>query len=304
MTSVPSSGFFNRAGLDMASLRERAERLQSQVATGQRLLHGSEDPVAASLLRDLGRADARSDAHLANANAAMLDLQKADAALGQIADNILRARELATQAANGTLNDTQRTAIANELDAIRETIIALANSEDGAGHALFGGQGAGPAYTIDGLGNAVYAGTASAGEVPVAEGQSILRSVTGPEAFDFDHNGSPTDLMAVLAALSQALSGGSPDPVAAARDGIDALGAGLDKLTSAQTLVGARMNWVEQVMDWHVRDGELRAGEEAELGGADLAGTITELQRIMTVLEASQASFVRLSSLTLFDALR
>ncbi len=35
------------------------------------------------------------------------------------------------------------------------------------------------------------------------------------------------------------------------------------------------------------------------VGGADLATTMTRLQEMMTVLEASQASFVRLSSLSL-----
>ena len=46
------------------------------------------------------------------------------------------------------------------------------------------------------------------------------------------------------------------------------------------------------------------ADERAAVGGADLATTMTRLQEVMTVLEASQASFVRLSGLSLFNMLR
>jgi flagellar hook-associated protein 3 FlgL len=44
--------------------------------------------------------------------------------------------------------------------------------------------------------------------------------------------------------------------------------------------------------------------ERETIGGADLATTITRLQEVMTVLEASQASFVKLSGLSLFTMLR
>ncbi|OZA91497.1 MAG: hypothetical protein B7X57_10130, partial [Erythrobacter sp. 34-65-8] len=40
-----------------------------------------------------------------------------------------------------------------------------------------------------------------------------------------------------------------------------------------------------------------------EVGGADLAATISRLQQVMTTLEASQASYARLASLSLFDRL-
>jgi len=44
--------------------------------------------------------------------------------------------------------------------------------------------------------------------------------------------------------------------------------------------------------------------ERSSVGGADLAVTMTRLQEMLTVLEASQASFVRLANLNLFSMLR
>ena len=75
-------------------------------------------------------------------------------------------------------------------------------------------------------------------------------------------------------------------------------------MTTTQTVVGTRLAWIDLVSERRTEAGELRAEQQAEVGGADLAETMTRLQQTMTVLEASQASFARLSSLTLFDLLR
>ena len=49
---------------------------------------------------------------------------------------------------------------------------------------------------------------------------------------------------------------------------------------------------------------ERMADERSSVGGADIAVTMSKLQETLTVLEASQASFVRLANLSLFSLLR
>jgi len=100
------------------------------------------------------------------------------------------------------------------------------------------------------------------------------------------------------------LQGGVADPQSAAHGSLDALDAGLEKLTTAQSVVGSRLAWIELTNDRRVDMGELRSGEEAEVGGTDIASTVAKLQQAMTVLEASQSSFARLAQLSLFDVLR
>ena len=46
------------------------------------------------------------------------------------------------------------------------------------------------------------------------------------------------------------------------------------------------------------------ADERSNVGGADIATTMSRLQETLTVLEATQASFVRLANLSLFSMLR
>ena len=177
-------------------------------------------PGAASRLRTLSRGAEISSVDMANANRASADLKLADTALSTFAEYVTRARELTIQAANGTLTGSQRASIGGELLQIHSSLYALANSRDSTGHALFGGQTAGSAYTLDGAGNAVYSGTASSEDLPLGDGQSVKRGMTGPEFLNFSVNGNPTDLMAMVKGLGEALQGAAADPAQAARDAL------------------------------------------------------------------------------------
>jgi flagellar hook-associated protein 3 FlgL len=61
------------------------------------------------------------------------------------------------------------------------------------------------------------------------------------------------------------------------------------------------MAWIDLTNERRTTLSELQSGEEADIGSTDIAATISDLQQIMTVLEASQASFAKLASLSLFD---
>ncbi|WP_305095434.1 flagellin N-terminal helical domain-containing protein [Croceibacterium aestuarii] len=302
MISLSTSAFYERSTRQIGSLRAEADSLQQQIGSGERLSRSSDDPVAAARLRTLSRADRLAKIDQRNSEIAQTDLKLTDQALGSIADVVIRAKELANQAANGALGAEQRASIGSEIAGLQQTVLLVANSRNSAGHALFGGHASGAAYADSGAGIA-YVGTAGADPVDLGDGQSVTPSLTGPEVFQFDVNGSPTDLFTVLGNLASALQG-SGDQVGASRDAMNALDAGLDKVTTAQTLVGARMGWIDMMDQRREATGELVAEEQSSVGGADLATTMTRLQEVMTVLEASQASFVRLSSLSLFDMLR
>ena len=302
MISLSTSAFYDRATRQIGGLRAEADDLQRQIGSGERLSRSSDDPVAAAQLRTLSREQRLAEVDQRNSDLAQGNLKLTDDALDQVANVLIRAKELATAAANGTLSTDQRGSIGTEIESLRQSLLLLANSRDSAGHALFGGQVAGAAYDASG-GSIAYVGTASADPVDLGQGQTVTPALTGPEVFEFQLNGSPTDLFSTLGALAAALQGGG-DEGAAGRDAMGALDAGLDKVTSAQTIVGARMGWVELMDQRREATGEMAADQQASIGGADLASTMTRLQEISTVLEASQASFVRLANLSLFDVLR
>ena len=302
MISLSTSAFYERATQQIGGLRSQAENLQQQIGSGERLTRSSDDPVAAARMRMLGRGERLAEVDQRNSDRAQTDLKMADAALGSVADLVIRAKELAMQAANGTLSPEQRIAIGGSIAGLRQNLLSIANSRNAAGHALFGGQAAGAAYTDDGT-TVTYAGTAGANPIDLGNGQTVNPAIAGPDVFALEVEGTATDLFAVLGNLAAALQTGA-DATAACGTALAGLEVGLDKVTTAQSLVGGRLGWIEVMDQRREATGELMADERAAVGGADLATTMTRLQEVMTVLEASQASFVRLSGLSLFNMLR
>ncbi len=306
MTTIGNGtlAFYQRSTAQMSAIRREAEKLQSQNSTGERIERSSDDPVSASRLRHLARADRLAEIDAGNAARAKDGLSLASAAMGSIAQDIIRIRELALWAASDTISDNERASIGAEIAQIRLGILASANARDTSGNALFGGEAGGAAYTLDDAGNATYAGTEGSGELALGDGQSVTRGLTGPQFLSFTTGGQDTDLLAYLKTLSDALQGTvDGDPSKAASNALGGLDDALDTLTRSQTIVGARLAWIETIQERQVVTSQSRAAETADVGGVDLASNIAELQQMLTVLEASQAGFARLSGLTLFQSI-
>lgn len=306
MINLSTGAFYERSATQIASLRARAESLQTQIGTGERLQTSSDDPVVAARLRMLDREERITQVDTRNADAAENNMKFTDEAFGQIATMISRARELALLAANATTSDTQRASLATELDGLRDGLLSLANARNASGHSLFGGQAPGQAYAIDAAtGVATYVGTATLDAVEIGEGQSIVPGNTGPQVFAFENaSGTQTDLFAELADLATALRGGGQAAADAARDGLGMLDTSFEKVTTAQTVLGSRLAYLDLMSERRVENVERLEDERSVMGGADLAVTMSRLQEMMTVLEASQSSFVRLANLNLFSMLR
>jgi flagellar hook-associated protein 3 FlgL len=298
-----TSAFYERSLMNLNALRSQAEETQAEMSSGQRLQRSSDDPVAASRLRQLARTDAFDEIDSAATNRATTDLTLTDDALSQFGNLVIRLKELATQAASTTYNDNQRVGIGAEVAQIRDNLVALANTRDGTGNALFGGESAADAYTLDGAGVASYVGTAQAGSISLGGSQMVSRGVTGPEFLQFQSGGTGYDLLAVAKDLADALTSGTGGATVA-NTTIGLLDDSLNAITTAQTVVGSRLNWIDLNTERRTALSELRTTEQTEVGGADLTESIARLQNTMLVLEASQASFSKLANLSLFSVLR
>lgn len=151
MINLSTGAFYERSTSQIGTLRAKAESLQQQIGTGERLERSSDDPVAAARLRMLARNERISTVDTRNSELAEADLTLTDETLGSIADVVVRVRELAVQAASSTLSDAQRSVIGTEVASLRDNLVLLANSRNISGHALLGGQASGAAYADNGL---------------------------------------------------------------------------------------------------------------------------------------------------------
>jgi len=115
--------------------------LQENLTSGKRVVRASDDPTAAAQAeRSLTRiARIASDQRALESQRNTLVM--GESALGDVTDALQLFRELTVSAGNGTHTSAERATIANQLQGLREQILAVANRRDTNGLPLFSGLG-------------------------------------------------------------------------------------------------------------------------------------------------------------------
>ncbi|ONF96763.1 flagellar hook-associated protein FlgL [Sphingomonas jeddahensis] len=287
--------FYNRSTSAMQKLSAQFDNLNEQISTGKKLIAPSDDSVGYQRLQVISRANADGKQDAANVKIAQSVLQQAGTALTQMTDQLQRASELVIQARTGTNLDTAKEAIATELAGILESIVSLANGKDARGMPLFGGKDGDTAVTNTGGTLGFAEGKAAA--IPIGDGQSVEATVNAKDFLSVENGG---DIGSALTAIVAALRAGEPVPEGAA----DTLTAVSDQVTATQASLGAREARVDLQAAQIKSAADDREVARTGIEDADVTETVIELQKTMTILQATQASFSKLSSLSLFDYLR
>lgn len=306
---VGTAYFFDTRNRLMSALNGKAANIQEQLATGKRFSAPSQDPIASARLQRLTISEADQGQFAQNVKLAQSLLGASDAALDSVQANLQRAQELAIRASTQTMNASNREAIGKELEAILEDLLSLANTTDVRGESLFGGSSTGAAYQRAPDGTISFAGAGEAPPVPIGTGVKIQATDSGPRFFDgLQVGGVATDMFKVIGDLSAALApGGTADAAAlkqALDNGLDGIKQASDKVTAGRASVGARAARLDIEAD---RLAQAKVDTEIERGdieGVDVQTAVVELQKTMLALEATQASFSKLSQMSLFDYIR
>lgn len=297
--TISTSSFYDRSTSAMAAISARADRISTQISAERKLLAPSDDSVAYQRLQGLARAGADDTAYGANLAVAASVLAQSDSAMDAITAQLREASGLATKAANGTLTAIDRKTIGEQLAGIVEQLAGLANATDARGQPLFGGAdgGAGAVRQPDGS----YALAAvPVSTIPVGDGQTIQANETAARIFAI---GGGKDALAVIATLAAALQAGDATTDAASA-AIDDLVAATDNVANVQGSIGVRAARLELLMTDLTTAATDRKATEAAVDGFDYSAAFVELQKTLTILSATQASFGKLSQLSLFDYLR
>ncbi len=295
---VPTSLFYDASARRMSGLNARAGVLQAQIATGKKLAAPSDDAVASQQLAEFRRRDADGKVYGANMTVAGALLKQADSTLGSIAAQMQRAIELTTQASNGTLSVDDRRVIGAELSAIVGQLVDLGNTRDLRGQPLFGSADGVKAVARAADGSFAFAST-TVSPIPIADGQTVQATETAQRVFGA--NGA--DVFTVLSTLAAALEAGTADG-GEASGSLDALTAANDQVGLVRASLGARGARIDLAQAMLVETNTDREELRSSLEDVDVTAAVTELQKTMTVLQATQASFSKLSSLSLFSYLR
>jgi flagellar hook-associated protein 3 FlgL len=294
---ISTSQFYNLNQQNMSSLSNQADTLQTQISTGKKLNAPSDDAVSYRRLQTIAQGTAADKAYTSNITLASSTLSVADTTLSSITNEIQNAQELAIKANSGSLSQSDRGVIADQLDSILQTLVGLANTKDSRGSAIFANDAnAGVTANPDGTFTFATQGPAT---IPVSADSAVQPGESASRLFTDSSGGN---ILSTISALSAALRGTGDLSTIAGATG-DALTASNNQVAAVQGSLGARAQRLD-LESAHLTDVATdREVTRTALEDVDPTTAIADLQKTMTILQAAQASFTKLSSMSLFSML-
>ena len=179
-----STAGFHRATLEALNSRQAdLAKTQGQIASGKRVGSPSDDPSAMVHILQLQRGLAQSEQYGRNGGTAMNRLSLEEQSLADATSILQSVRDLAVQANSASLSDSDRAAIATEIDQKFNALMDLANQKDAAGDYLFAGTAAQTQPFSRANGVVSYAGNTNIREIQTSASQKIPDGHSGYDVF-------------------------------------------------------------------------------------------------------------------------
>jgi flagellar hook-associated protein 3 FlgL len=175
----------------MLEQQGKLSKTQLQVSTGRRILTPADDPAAASQVLGLTQQKEVVGQYQANADAARARLSLEESALVGVGDLLQRVRELAVQANNAPLSNSDRASIAQEVRQRLDELLNLSNTKDGNNEYLFAGyQGLTQAFTPNAAGSFDYNGDEGQRYLQIGSNRQVAVGDSGTSVFRTIRNGN------------------------------------------------------------------------------------------------------------------
>ena len=108
--------------------REELNEYNDQLSTGKKFDLPSDNPTGVATSMNLSSKLEQNEQNIKNLDEGIGWSESTDSALGQASSVLQRVRELALRGANGSLSESDREAIADEVHQLRENIVEIANT--------------------------------------------------------------------------------------------------------------------------------------------------------------------------------
>jgi len=173
---------------NLSSNLEKLAVLQEHLATSKSILKPSDDPIGIARALSLTRAISVAEQYKYNSDDTVAFLEQTETSLASLGDTLESARERIVEAANDTLSQVDRQAIAAEVDAYLDQVISAANADEGNRSIFAGYQTTDPAITVvrgsDGrVTDVIYDGDDGLLLREIARGEVVAANLTGREVF-------------------------------------------------------------------------------------------------------------------------
>jgi flagellar hook-associated protein 3 FlgL len=255
----------------------RMQDLENALTTGQRNSRPSDDPPAVARTLTYNSNIAAGDSYLSTIDSSLSWLNSTDDALSEGGDLLQRARELAVEGANGTLNQQDMANIASEIGQILSQMVVTGNSSL-RGQRLFAG---------DKINADPFAQAANpAGFTYTGDNAQMQREYDLNARITINTDGQATFGPAITALTNLQAHLNSGNGAAVSGD-LASLDTALDTVLSARAAVGAKMNRLTTAQDRQNLLQTNLAGLRSKIADTDYADALSKFTVQENVYKAS-----------------
>ena len=292
---VSTGQFYKVNAEQMSAGQSKVAELQAKLGSGKQMVRPSEDHGKANLISGLEDAKKRQETYSQNVDAVETRLTAESAVLDSMTTIMQRITQLTVQSSSDTLGASDRDVIATEIEALRNELLNLTNTQDLTGAYIFSGnKTSSPAFVEDTNGTVSYNGDYGRMEVNVSDVRSIAINTLGPDLFSAADFKALDDLVVDLRNADGA----------GVRTKLADVNSINDRLINSYGSMAGRLAAVESqrsvIDETTLRIDELLIRED----DLDYAKAVTELSKESVALQALQASFMKVAQLSLFNFLR
>ena len=304
---ISTSQLFDNSVNQMNRQQSKIAEMQAKLASGKQIVKPSDDSEKSAVIQRLQTAIDRQSVYERSLDTAENRLASEESALMSSERILQRIRQLAVQGNTDTLSVDDKEILANEIASLREELLSLANTQDANGNYVFAGSNVqAKAFDVNADGDIIYQGDKTQTSVDISDQRRLVLNRAGDEVFasvDRVVDGDTQDIsfFKVIDDFAQAL----------ATDDEDALNLGLEEISSITEGMGASIadlgsristvnNQREILEDTNLRYQDLLSNAQ----DLDYATAVTKLSAELLSLEAAQASFAKISQLSLFNYIR
>ena len=271
----------NTAATLTANALTKNERAMSQamerLSTGVRINSASDDAAGLAISSRMTSQVNGLNMAVRNANDAISLVQTADGALSEVTNMLQRMRELAVQAASGTMSTTDQAALSAEFEALTLGIDAIADNTQWNGTQLLDATSNSGAFSFQVGANASQTISVTIRDFTTDGGSTgVMENLDDATTTDFEDDLLTLDAIAITSASE-------------ATDAITELSNAITRVDTERAALGSVISRLEYAADNLANVAQNTSASRSRILDADYASETTELARTQIIQQAGTA---------------
>jgi len=290
---ITSFTIFNQLTRALSDNLRTLSRYSDRLSSGKKISKPSDDVSIMSKSMDYKVTLNEMGQYKKNIDEVDAHLSYADSIMSAVTNVLIRSSEIAVQGSSGILTDSDRRALANEIEIMRDEIASLSNSKYRSRYMFAGYQTDSEAF------DAGYNYQGDSGEINISVDYNITISLNIPG--DSIFGDGATSLMGIMDQFNTDLLSGN---MAGIQGAIDSLDSSLDNIADVRAELGVKLKYLDdQRQNLDNRNLNIQT-LLSNTEDADIADSVGEITKTELALEALRAAGAKSFSQSLWDFIR